>query len=1244
MAGEPAVSGGVTAALVRNLQAVCRLALTQQKLLGKRASAAPVSGNGWTCAVCTLDNGTGAVACAACDTPRPPESVAAGASASEVAGEDASALAACYEEVNIAVAYGMEADALPDSVVKLLAQLQRGGEVPASGPAAAAMLPNAEPPLRSQGGASQCRATPDPPVAASKAKVRRPKAAPQVAVQPSVPWLAASPPASVASGASQSSAPAARNPRAMPSRPAGQQVQRSASAGSGVTIDLPVLPGEQLAGGLAEFVASVRQQLTRDNKHCLDLLPVALRGWAIEDAAKFPWVPRLHDMLRQHWGYDSFRGLQLPVINALLSGRDVFAVMPTGSGKSLCYQLPALMKRGTVVVISPLLSLMQDQVSALLELGIAAARLGSDTAPEESSRALEQLRSGELQLLYVSPEKVVGSSDYGRGIVPTLQDKHARGLLPFIVVDEAHCVSQWGHDFRKSYRQLSCLRRSFPNTPILGVTASATDKIELDVQRNLGMRNPLNFRDTFDRKNLFLEVRERTETEAQVMEAIAGLARSTGSARGGACGIVYVLSRKDTSRVAESLRKLGVTASAYHAGMTALAKQKVFDGWKRGKTQVVVATVAFGMGIDKASVRFVCHTTMPSSVGRYHQEIGRAGRDGQPSRCILWRGSADLLRLKKMASTKMEMEQIDEANRLFGDSTRCRRAALLAHFGESYRQRSCDACDVCVRQSMGLGQTMVQKDFAEAARRLLQMVEGLEAYCVTAARLREAACGRVGAETGKGRGTGWQEVARGHPGFGGLRELQKNKLDDIIREMVAKRVLTEKKASLGFKGRRKGRKKFQNSMVTLHIGPQAARLRAGQLPITLSIAVDAPRGAAAVRIRSAAVDVPPEAVGGQAPRAGTSAGSMSRSQLAASDVLGSSQASEGTPRTAAMSRKRATEGQPGDDEKRRRSWASGSVLGAAAAAAARGVSETVAESSGDELVTVGGGYVEEEEDEIEIPDEGHEEAVAAGPSGSLSQNQSRSHSNPYSLLVQGSPSSGSLAAASPRTVRSVGQAQASSAVQHGVAVGRSHGYQAPPAASGCGSSLSSLRPQPLSGNAPTAGSSMRSSGKGNGGKRGRSAEAGFAFGGSLLAPASESPVYAAQRPRLSQAAPPPRLEASPPASTSGGAGSSSSSSSLPARGRVMGFGGVGLIAAPASAPAQQAAASAAASISGGTGSTPPGSALSAPLTSGSSAVRSSAAFAALAQPAAGRALSAEGIGRLGASQPATPATVAVDLD
>ena len=404
------------------------------------------------------------------------------------------------------------------------------------------------------------------------------------------------------------------------------------------------LPTDLLQAAIQTFVESV---ILRGTNSQTPRLPLDLQGWGQSDELRFPWLPSIRAAFSKYWRHHEFRGLQLPVINAVMSGKDVFALMPTGSGKSLCYQLPSLALQGVTVVVSPLLSLMHDQVESLQARGIKASHLASDVSKSKRQKLLKEFADGRVKMLYVSPERIVGSHSEQDALSSALSKLHARNFISLFVVDEAHCISQWGPDFRKKYRQLSCLRRDFPGVPILALTASATAIVEKDVLRSLALKNVVCFRDSFERNNLFLEVRHKS-SQNQALEEIVSLIKAVAGPQS-ICGILYVTSREDVERMAQRLRDHGICCGVYHAGLTPKKRRESFNEWKSGEVQVIVATVALGMGIDKKDVRFIWHLSMPAAIERYHQEIGRAGRDGMPCRCILWHSYGDVARLKAMA-------------------------------------------------------------------------------------------------------------------------------------------------------------------------------------------------------------------------------------------------------------------------------------------------------------------------------------------------------------------------------------------------------------------------------------------------------------------------------------------------------------------------------------------------------------------------------------------------------------------
>jgi ATP-dependent DNA helicase RecQ len=389
------------------------------------------------------------------------------------------------------------------------------------------------------------------------------------------------------------------------------------------------------------------------------------------------------EVLRAVFGHASFRPGQAEIVGAVLAGRDCIGVMPTGAGKSLTYQIPARTLGGTTLVVSPLVALMKDQVDAMARIGLRAAFLNSTLSAEERRERVAALRRGELELVYAAPEGLEAS--VGAALEGT--------RLALIAVDEAHCISHWGHDFRPAYRNLAGLKDRF-GAPVLALTATATPEVTRDIAAQLGMRDPLLVRGSFFRRNLRIHAVRKGEG-VRARDAIVRLVR----ARRGESGIVYALSRRSVEDTAALLRSHGVRAAAYHAGLDPDVRARVQDGFREGALDVVVATVAFGMGIDKADVRFVVHRDLPRSAEAYYQEIGRAGRDGRPSDCVLLYSWADVMswdRLLGEGDPDVAASQRRHARALFrlADGEGCRHERLVAHFGE--RIPPCgDACDAC---------------------------------------------------------------------------------------------------------------------------------------------------------------------------------------------------------------------------------------------------------------------------------------------------------------------------------------------------------------------------------------------------------------------------------------------------------------------------------------------------------------------------------------------------------------------
>jgi len=433
-------------------------------------------------------------------------------------------------------------------------------------------------------------------------------------------------------------------------------------------------------------------------------------------------LPELLAVLRRHWGFDALRPLQREAIQAGLDGRDSLVVMPTGGGKSLCYQLPPVIAGRMDVVVSPLVALMKDQVDGLRAIDYPAASMNSAMSDDERRDARDMVRRGECRLLFVSPERLVAP-----GFLDFLADSGVRSFA----VDEAHCISHWGHDFRPEYRQLAILRDRFPDAALHAFTATATPRVRDDIVAQLGLRNPAVLVGDFDRPNLVYRILPRVGTREQVRGI---LARHINEA-----AIVYCITRRETEELARYLRESGVNAEHYHAGMDPAERRASQERFASERTDVIVATVAFGMGIDRSNVRCVVHAGLPRSVEAYQQESGRAGRDGLPAECVLLYSYADVARWEdliarstddaSMADPDRELDlarhrdvqlgHLHELSRLCSGA-RCRHAALCEHFGQTWMRGPCNACDVC------LGEIDAVADSTLVARKILSAVARTE--------------------------------------------------------------------------------------------------------------------------------------------------------------------------------------------------------------------------------------------------------------------------------------------------------------------------------------------------------------------------------------------------------------------------------------------------------------------------------------------------------------------------------------
>ncbi len=417
---------------------------------------------------------------------------------------------------------------------------------------------------------------------------------------------------------------------------------------------------------------------------------------------------RLGEVLEEYWGYDSFRPLQAEAMDCVLAGRDSLVVLPTGGGKSLCYQAPALAMPGVAIIVSPLISLMKDQVDALRANGAPAAFINSSLSPDERRKVTSLVRSGEVKLLYAAPERIVRDQ--------TLQFLSSVDVS-FVAIDEAHCVSTWGHDFRPEYTELGRLKQALPGVAIHAYTATAADRVQQDIISGLSLQTPELLIGSFDRPNLVYRVRRGTRKLEQIEQVIA---RHPGES-----GIVYCISRNEVERVAGQLKEAGIRAAPYHAGMADTARARNQEAFLTDHIEVIVATVAFGMGIDKPNVRFVVHAGMPKSLEAYVQESGRAGRDGLEAECLLLYSGKDPVLWRRMieegepAAREGALRSLDEMQ-TFSSAVACRHRAIVEYFGQSFEKENCAACDCC------LGELKLAAEPLVNAQKILSCVARLD--------------------------------------------------------------------------------------------------------------------------------------------------------------------------------------------------------------------------------------------------------------------------------------------------------------------------------------------------------------------------------------------------------------------------------------------------------------------------------------------------------------------------------------
>ena len=487
----------------------------------------------------------------------------------------------------------------------------------------------------------------------------------------------------------------------------------------------------------------------------------------------------LANSLKQIFGFDTFRPLQREIMEEILAGRDAFALLPTGGGKSLCFQIPGLLLPRLTVVVSPLIALMKDQVDSLHAAGVAATYLNSSLTAAESSARLRGLHAGQYKLLYLAPERLMLS-----GVLEDLQ----RWGVSLLAIDEAHCISEWGHDFRPEYRQIATLRNLFPKTPLLALTATATPRVREDIVTQLRLEKARRFVASFNRPNLTYRVEAKSKSYEKVRFFI--------KSRRSEAGIIYCQSRKGAEELASKLADDGIPALPYHAGLTTSERAKNQELFLRDKTNVICATIAFGMGINKSNVRFVIHYDLPKNIEGYYQETGRAGRDGLPSECLLLYSSGDAVKQRRFIDEKTDPEErriaLEQLQQIlhYAEAEQCRRSTLLHYFGEKGSEGNCGGCDNCIlprEPYPGDGGTLLAQKLLSCVLRIRQAT----GFSVGMAHIAEVL---VGAKT--------EKIIRWHHDqlstYGIGRDIDRRQWQEIGRQLLRMGILQQQSTSSGF--------------------------------------------------------------------------------------------------------------------------------------------------------------------------------------------------------------------------------------------------------------------------------------------------------------------------------------------------------------------------------------------------------------------------------------------------------------